>query len=389
MSDPIIDALEMMTKSDFFVSAIFSGKRRNMQPDAEKIEFRPIKMNNVLKIQMTAVGGGKSKSTNLSFGDPQIESLLKSGYANCLVKSTDQTLTLRFTKKGDALGHYEKQVNVQSTSHDRQKQRLLDPSSDFLRLVGISDSQGRIKPTMNNKYQQIEEFLRILMPTLNSEISSGRISENSKNHPLRIVDHGCGNAYLTFAVHSYLSEVGFPNSIVGIDQREESRLRNQRIANDLGVNESVSFKAEKISDTDAQNADIAIALHACNTATDDALAWAVENQAKIILVSPCCHHDLQVQLTNIPDPWQQVTKHGILKQRLGDILTDALRAQILRIKGYRTDIIEFIGDDHTPRNLMIRAVLTRAEPDPIDRAIYEKMLKDWSISPKLAELIKF
>ena len=360
-----------------------------MQPEFEKIELRPIKLRDQILLQTTSLVGTKSKTANLEFGKFATRETLSSGFANCLIEATDLTITIRFTKKGEPQIHTSVRELVQNTTHDRQKSRLLDPNSEFLKKVGISDGAGRIKPSMNDKYLQIEEFLRILMPALRNEISAGRIHQPSLEAPLHIVDHGCGNAYLTFAVHNYLIEQSIPNQIVGIDQREDSRRRNSAIAIDLDNAHSIDFRAEKIADSELDNADLAIALHACDTATDDALAWSIRNHAKILLVSPCCHHDLQIQLVDIPTPWTLVSKHGILKERLGDILTDALRAQILRLHGYKCEIIEFIGDEHTPRNLLIRATLTRATPDPLDLARYREIVKLWSIRPKLAELLEF
>ncbi len=381
--------VEIIDDPNRLVRAIFSGRRRNMQPEFEKIELRPIKLRDQVLLQTTSLVGTKSKTANLEFGKFSTRETLSSGFANCLIEATDLTITIRFTKKGEPQIHISVRELVQNTAHDRQKSRLLDPNSEFLKKVGISDNAGRIKPSMNDKYLQIEEFLRILMPTLKSEISAGRIHQPSLETPLHIVDHGCGNAYLTFAVHNYLMEQNLPNKIIGIDQREDSRRRNSGIAVDLDIANSIEFRAEKIADSELDNADLAIALHACDTATDDALAWSIRNHAKMLLVSPCCHHDLQTQLENIPTPWTFVTKHGILKERLGDILTDALRAQILRLHGYRCEIIEFIGDEHTPRNLLIRAILTQAAPDPEDLSRYREVLHSWSIRPKLAEILEF
>ena len=133
---------------------------------------------------------------------------------------------------------------------------------------------------------------------------------------------------------------------------------------------------------------MAIALHACDTATDDALAWAVKNGAGLILAAPCCHHDIQRQLSEIPEPWSIVTKQGILKERLGDILTDAIRCQILRLLGYRVEAIEFIGGEHTPRNLMIRAVKTGAAPERVDIDRYKSLIEQWQLAPYLATALK-
>ncbi len=382
-------AVEIIGDPSRLVRAIFSGRRRNMQPEFEKVEIRPIKLRDQILLQATTIAGTKSKTTNTEFGSFEARETLFSGFANCLIESTDRTMTIRFTKKGEPLIHTSLRELVQTTANDRQKTRLLNPDSEFLKRVGISDNAGRIKPSMNDKYLQIEEFLRILMPTLRSEISAGRIHQPSLEAPLQIVDHGCGNAYLTFAVHNYLMQQNIPNQVVGIDQREESRRRNAAIAIDLDNAQYIDFRAEKIADSELNNADIALALHACDTATDDALAWSIRNHAKILLVSPCCHHDLQVQLVDVPAPWTLVSKHGILKQRLGDILTDALRAQIMRLHGYKCEIIEFIGDEHTPRNLLIRAIFTQATPDPLDLARYREIVNSWSIRPKLAEILEF
>ena len=381
------EAFALINNSDTFVRAVLSGRRRNMTPDAEKIEIRPIKLKNDIKLQMIEVSGSTSKTANHDLGSENLYKLMNSGFANILIESVSQTMTIRFTKKGDAQVFVEQASKAQSLSHDKQKMRLLDPSDPFLREVGISDGQGRIKPTKQDKYLQVEEFLRILVPTLSSAIESGHISVDD-DRPISIVDHGCGNAYLTFAAHQYLTDKYHKIKVIGIDQREQSRSHNTAIASRLEIGQSIEFRAEKISETDIPPADIAIALHACDTATDDAIAWAIKNNSKLLLIAPCCHHDIQSQLSDIPEPWSTITKHGILKERLGDILTDALRAQILRLMGYRTEIIEFIADDHTARNLMIRAVKTGARPDDIEFKRYQEMLKLWNIVPKLSELIQ-
>ena len=381
------EAFALINNSDTFVRAVFSGRRRNMLPDAEKIEIRPIKLKNDMKLQFIEVSGSSSKTANHDFGSENLHKLMNSGFANILIESISQTMTIRFTKKGDAQVFVEQSNKPQVLSHDKQKTRLLDPSDPFLREVGISDAQGRIKPTKQDKYLQVEEFLRILAPTLSSAIESGHISVG-KEKPISIVDHGCGNAYLTFAAHQYLTDKYHKIKVIGIDQREQSRVHNIAIADRLGIAESIEFRAEKISETDVSPADITIALHACDTATDDAIAWAINNDSKLLLIAPCCHHDLQMQLSDIPEPWSTITKHGILKERLGDILTDALRAQILKLMGYRTEIIEFIGDGHTARNLMIRAVKTGAHPDELEIDRYLEMLAQWKIVPKLSKLVQ-
>jgi SAM-dependent methyltransferase len=241
-----------------------------------------------------------------------------------------------------------------------------------------------VKPSKADKYLQVEEFLRLLVPTLNSAIEAKQIASPTTEKPLVIADLGCGNAYLTFAVHQYLRSINMPVHVIGIDIRPESLKRNNEIAKKLKIEKTIEFKAEAIDQTSLTSCDVAIALHACDTATDDAIAWAVTGGAKLLLIAPCCQHDLQTQMSQVPEPWNLLTKHGLMKERLGDLMTDALRAQILKLLGYRTEVIEFIGGEHTPRNIMIRAVKTGAKADSKDVESYKKMLSDWKFDPALA-----
>ncbi|MEY3803565.1 MAG: hypothetical protein RL126_709, partial [Actinomycetota bacterium] len=186
----------------------------------------------------------------------------------------------------------------------------------------------------------------------------------------------------------YLNKKGIQAHVIGIDVREASRVRNNAIAKKLGITDSIEFRAEEISDTPITSADIAIALHTCDTATDDAIAWGVQHNVGLLLIAPCCHHDLQVQMQEIPEPWPMLTRHGIMRERLGDLLTDSFRTQILKLLGYRVDAIEFVGGEHTPRNLMIRATKTGAKPEPNEIARYKEMLAQWSVNPALAQRLE-
>lgn len=332
--------------------------------------------------------GRQTTTKNYVPKDLDVSSLLQSGFANILVEHTQGSMTIRITKKQEALVHLDKSVLQQNLEHDRAKARLLDPSDPFLRSVGISDSAGNIKPSRQDKYKQVEEFLRLLAPTITSAIEAGHIKTPTKEKPLSIVDLGCGHAYLTFATHQYLLSQGFFVKVVGVDVRQESRNRNSAIAKELGISSTIEFRAEEIKSSAIDYVDVAIALHACDTATDDAIAWAAQNGAKVLLVAPCCHHDLQSQIKQSPEPWGLLTKHGLMKERLADLLTDALRAQILKIIGYRTDVIEFVGGEHTPRNTMIRAVKTGVKPEPSDVQSYQEMLAVWNVKPVLSELLE-
>jgi SAM-dependent methyltransferase len=275
--------------------------------------------------------------------------------------------------------------------HDRAKPRLLPEDDPALVAVGISDENGRVRPSRQAKYRQVEEFLRSLGPALDDAFSSGRLRTPSPEAPLRVVDLGCGNAYLTFAAHSYLTRVrDLPVHMVGVDVKEQSYRHSTEIAEGLGIADSIGFVQGDIGSVTLDEApDVVLALHACDTATDDALARAVLWNASLVLAAPCCHHDVAAQLRRAPTPapYALLTRHGILRERFADTLTDALRASVLRLLGYRVDVIEFVESQHTPRNTLLRATRTGAAASAAVREEFEDLVRTWNVQPRLAELL--
>ena len=232
----------------------------------------------------------------------------------------------------------------------------------MFRALGLSDHAGRIKPSRQGKYRQVEEFLRILDASITDALAKGHLRRPTAEEPLQIVDLGCGNAYLTFVTERFLShERGLPVHLTGIDQREQSRTHNEKLAGELGVD--ATFVASSIGDATLDvRPDVVLALHACDTATDDALARAVAWETPLVLAAPCCHHDIAAQLRTqpTPAPYAMLTRHGILRERFADTLTDGLRSSLLRVAGYRVDVMQFVGSQHTPRNTLLRGVRTGA-----------------------------
>jgi len=387
LADALDEVVETLKNSGNFVRLVLSGRRRNMQTPSERIDVKPVLIKGEIKYQTSQSDGRAMTTKNYSPEEFIALNLLESGFSNIHIEEKTKSLSIRITKKGEALVHRAKGEFEADLSHDRNKPRLLDPADPFLIEIGISDSTGKIKASKNDKYLQVEEFLRLLVPSLNSAIAAGHIAQPTQDRPLQIVDLGCGHAYLTFAAHQYLKSQKMPVSVIGIDVRESARERNNEIAEKLGISKSISFRAEEISETTLQTADVAIALHACDTATDDALAWAVNADAKLVLVAPCCHHDIQAQMVETPEPWTLLTRNGIMKERLGDLLTDALRMQIMKLSGYRVEAIEFIGGEHTPRNLMIRAVKTGAVADSLEEKRFHELASLWKVKPALAALL--
>ena len=371
-----INELGKRIKQDDFVRAVLSGRRRNMQPGLERIDIKPVMIKDEIKLQVISNDGRQVSTKNVEL-DFDFSAMLNSGFANLQADSTSESYSIRISKKDEALVAIGKVKLERELNHDRIKQRLLAENNPIFKALDMSDVLGRIKPSKMDKYKQVEEFLRLLAPTIEGEIAD--------QDSLSVVDLGCGHAYLTFAVQEHFKSKYKNVSVLGVDERLDSKEHNEKVAEKLKVD--AKFLAAKIADTPAQKVDIAIALHACDTATDDAIAWAVKNEAKVIMVAPCCMHELQTQVKDAPEPWGMLTKYGLVKERLVDLMTDSLRAQILKLFGYRVDIVEFIGGEHTARNIMIRAVKTGAPVAAIDKERYEQMLKEWNVTPYLSKLL--
>jgi SAM-dependent methyltransferase len=368
--------LDQRIKSEQFVRAVLSGRRRNMQTEFDRIDIKPVLIKEELKWQIISSDGKKDITKNVEI-DFNFTELLISGYANLQVDTQSESYQVRISKKDEALVSVSKVKLSRDLSHDRQKQRMLAESNQVFKALDMSDLLGRIKPSKMDKYKQVDEFLRLISQTLDSDLL--------KQDEISVVDLGCGHAYLTFAVGEFLKDKYKKVSILGVDERDESKEHNEKVALKLKV--EAEFIAAKIADTPNQRVDIAIALHACDTATDDAIYWALKNNAKVIMAAPCCMHDLQTQVTQAPEPWGLLTKYGLVSERLIDLITDSLRAQILKLLGYRVDIVEFIGGEHTARNILIRAVKTNQSASDIDKDRYQQMLTQWQIKPYLAKLL--
>ena len=368
--------LDQRIKSEHFVRAVLSGRRRNMQTEFERIDIKPVLIKEELKWQIISSDGKKDITKNVEI-DFNFIQLFSSGYANLVVDTQTESYQVRISKKDEALVSVSKVNLSRDLSHDRQKQRMLAESNQVFKALDMSDLLGRIKPSKMDKYKQVDEFLRLISQTLDTQ--------DLKQDEISVVDLGCGHAYLTFAVGEFLKDKYKKVSILGVDERDESKEHNEKVALKLKV--EAKFIAAKISDTPNQVVDIAIALHACDTATDDAIYWAVKNNAQVIMAAPCCMHELQTQIKEAPEPWALLTKNGLVKERLVDLITDSLRAQILKLLGYRVDIVEFIGGEHTARNILIRAVKTNQSSSDIDKDRYQQMLSQWQIKPYLAKLL--
>jgi len=380
------------------VRAVGAGRRRGVPLQWRRVELRPVGIKGGVRLQVTAYDDAQAHTTNHddAAAPAAVDALLDQGFGNWHVETTSEVVQVRITKKGDAQVHRSRRdapVEVATPGHDRAKHRFFDVAHPdvraFLTAVGVADHEGRIKPSRRDKYIQVEEFVKLLDKALDDARTAGVLPDPTPENPWRLVDLGCGNAYLTIGAYVWLARVrGLPVRVHGIDVRESSRDRNAARAAELGWGDELTFEAATIADAATEpRPQVVIALHACDTATDDALARAVHWEAPVVLAAPCCHHDLQAQLADhdrpAPSPYSLLTRHGLLRERFVDVLTDAFRASLLRAVGYRVDTVQFVSDEHTPRNLLLRAVRTGAPPVPSDLADYDALIDEWGLHPVL------
>ncbi|MET7863772.1 class I SAM-dependent methyltransferase [Micromonospora taraxaci] len=355
--------------------AVAAGRRRGHRPSMVRAELRPVTLKAGPRIQIATSDGARPYTRNVAPGEEAavaVDELLAEPFGNWHVETADATLQLRVTKSGEAQVHRATTTRAAATpgGNDRAKEYLLDPGDPIFTEIGGSAAKRR----------QVDAFLRALAATLPDDLTG----------PLRVVDLGCGNAYLTFAAYRYLTGRGLDVHLTGVDVREDQRRRNTELAQRLGWADQVSFVAGTIADAVVDPApDLVLALHACDTATDEALARAVRWDARWVLAAPCCHHDLAKQLRAhpAPSPYELLTRQGILRERFADVLTDALRAGLLRVHGYRTEVVEFVDSQHTPRNLLIRARRTGGGPTEPQRAEYRELVDQWQVRPRLETLL--
>ena len=236
--------------------------------------------------------------------------------------------------------------------NDRTKTRPIAPGTPWLRALGVTDERGKPLAAMTDKFRQIEKFAEILGHLLKeAPLEEGR--------GLRVFDMGCGKGYLTFAASELLGERA---SVCGVEARADLVDFCSRTASEQGLSHRLSFSVGTIAKTDVGAADVLIALHACDTATDDALAKGVAAGAALLVVAPCCQKEIRPQLVS-PTVLSAALKHGIFEERQAEFVTDALRAQLLEWAGYRTRVFEFISTEHTAKNTMITAVRARPGGD--------------------------
>lgn len=355
-----------------------------------KICARPMLKNKSLLFQIEEYTKTQVFHKNLTAGDAgsyltgklsSDTSSQTASFKNALVETKSFTANVLVSKKGTIT--IKKKVNASakqpkiSLSHNRKKKYILEEGIPvpFLIDLGVMTQNGNIVNAHYDKFRQINRFLEYIediLPSLPTD------------RELRILDFGCGKSYLTFAIYYYLKVLkGYPVRITGLDLKEDVIRHCNELAVKYGY-DKLEFLCGDIAYYDGcSQVDMVVTLHACDTATDYALAKAVGWGAKVILSVPCCQHELNKQMKN--DLLSPVLHYGILKERMAALITDGLRAQILEANGYRTQILEFIDMAHTPKNLLIRAVYNGHCAD--NKAQINELLAAFDINPTLYRLL--
>jgi len=236
-------------------------------------------------------------------------------------------------------------------AHDQPKAHPIAADAPWLRALGVTNAHGQPQEAMAGKFRQIQKFAELLQHLM---------AETSLAAPIEVVDMGSGKGYLTFAVSALL---GAGAHVRGIEARPELVELCRRAAAEHGFAPQLEFSAGTIAETELENLDVLIALHACDTATDDALAKGIAAGATLIVVAPCCQKELRPQLT-APPVLAGALRHGIFQERQAEFVTDSLRAELLEWAGYRTRVVEFVSTEHTAKNLLISAVKAHPRGDP-------------------------
>ena len=338
-----------------FISATLSSPRT--KGGAVKVKVRPLLKKGTLFFQLEEFKGNQAFHRNLPADEACAALLLYMEEMKQLQMETRQaSVTALVSKKGKVTVKKKARkepAKKADLSHNRQKRYILEEGVPvpFLVDLGVMTGEGKVVHAKFDKFRQINRFLEFIediLPRLKDRAEDGR--------ELTILDFGCGKSYLTFAIYYYLHELKGYDRIIGLDLKRDVIRRCNELSGKYGY-EKLRFLEGDIADyTGVDRVDMVVTLHACDTATDFALAKAIGWDAKVILSVPCCQHELNRQIKS--DVLEPVLKYGLIKERMAALVTDALRAQYLEREGYETQILEFIDMEHTPKNILIRAVKT-------------------------------
>ena len=370
------------------LSAVLSGQQE--KNDFLKVKVRPILSGGKVLIQAEEFRGKQAFHKNLELKEASsyLTDLMEHSFKQAQVETEGWTGQMLVSKKGKASVKIKKKTEtVQNSaieaawkkglSHNRKKRYIIEEGTavPFLVDLGVQTKEGKIVNSRYDKFRQINRFLEFIEDIL------PKLDKSRENV---ILDFGCGKSYLTFAMYHYLKELkGYPVRIIGLDLKDDVIKKCNDLARRYGYEKLSFYTGDIASYEGVDHVDMVVTLHACDVATDYALEKAVRWGAKVILSVPCCQHELNAQMEN--ELLKPIFQYGIIKERTAALYTDALRAQILESVGYRTQILEFIDMEHTPKNLLIRAVKQGNPKD--NKNELEAIMKELHIKPMLYHLL--
>lgn len=344
--------------SDKLIDMVISGQKNKSEDKAVKVRIRPVILKNEIEYQVSEFVGRKVLHSNHGAADvkKKIIDYMTEDFKQAQINMTDAAATILSSKSKTLTCKYKKagQLKVQrDLSHNRTKKYIIQEGKPvaFMIDLGVMGQDGKIIRTRYDKFRQINRFLEYIEDIL---------PKLDKERELTIIDFGCGKSYLTFAMYYYLKELkGYNIRIIGLDLKADVIEHCNELRTRYGYDKLDFYVGDIATYKDVDKVDMVVTLHARDTATDYALAKAVKWGAEVILSVPCCQHEANRTIKS--DILSPVMDYGILKERMAAIVTDAARAKLLTANGYDTQILEFIDMEHTPKNLLIRAVKSSKE----------------------------
>lgn len=371
--------------NETLLQATLSNKRRKEPQHADKVKMKPVILKGERKYQFTYQVGPKviHENRNADQAADHLAQLLREQFKQGLWQTAEADYQILVNKKGKA-AILKKPATKQTIelSHNRKKKYLLEEGTPVPYLVelGVMNAQGKVLAAKYDKFRQINRFL---------ELVDDVVSELPRNRPITVIDFGCGKSYLTFAMYHYLTYIKKLNvRAIGLDLKEDVIAHCSALAAKLQYT-NLNFYVGDISQyNDINEVDMVVTLHACDTATDAALDKAVRWGARVILSVPCCQHELFKQLDN--PVLAPMLEHGIIKERLSALATDSVRARLLELVGYKSQIVEFIDMEHTPKNLLVRAVRQAVSEESLRKlaAEYKQFKQFLHIDPYLERALQ-
>jgi len=349
-----------------------------------KIVVRPVLLKEELWFQETSYIGTKAFHKNYKEDEILDETAknITENFKQLQLEHSDIAATILVSKKGKiTITKKQKlvtgKVNTTNLSHNRTKKYIIPEGKkvDFLVDLGVMTQEGLIVRTKYDKFKQINRFLEFIEDIL---------PKLSKTREVTIIDFGCGKSYLTFAMYYYLKELNDRDvRIIGLDLKEDVIDHCNELSEKYGFEKLKFYKGDIAQFEGVESVDMVVTLHACDTATDYALEKAVTWGAEVILSVPCCQHELNRQINN--EILEPVLKHGLIKERIAALVTDALRAELLESKGYKVQILEFIDMEHTPKNILIRGVRDNSMVNNLDK--YKQCKEFLGVQPTLEKIL--